>query len=176
MKSLLYSLVIAGVVFLPCSDAAAPQIVTDPGATPRELYGAARLADAIAKAGVSLGAGSRILAGARSSSIFANTASLPAFPEGATEAFRLKRSGNDWLVAGRGGAVELQRRGQCGPRSGCRRRSGCGGLLGPASGLGLDDLGTGCRLWLPLRLIVRPFGAEDRSALAGRDRPQRLAA
>ena len=86
------------------------------GTGPRELYAAARRADAIAKAGVSLGAGSRILAGARSSSIFANTASLPAFPEGATEAFRLKRSGNDWLVAGSDpsgvlyGCLEMARR------------------------------------------------------------------
>ena len=116
MKSLLCAIVIPGLMFLPCADAEGPQIVTDPGATPRELYAASRLADAIAKAGVSLGAGSRILAGTRSSSIFANTSPLPAFPEGATEAFRLKRSGNDWLVAGSDpsgvlyGCLEMARR------------------------------------------------------------------
>jgi hypothetical protein len=116
MKSLLYSVVIPGLMFLPCASAAAPQIVTDPAATPRELYAASRLADAIAKSGVSLGTGSRILAGTRSSSIFANTAAPPPFPEGATEAFRLKRSGNDWLVVGSDasgvlyGCLEMARR------------------------------------------------------------------
>jgi hypothetical protein len=116
MKSLLYSVVIPGLMFLPCADAAAPQIVTDPGATPRELYAASRLSEALAKSGVSLGTGSRILAGTRSSSIFADTTSLPGFAEGATEAFRLKRSGNDWLVVGSDpsgvlyGCLEMARR------------------------------------------------------------------
>jgi hypothetical protein len=116
MKALLYAVVIPCLMFMPRANGAAPQIVTDPGATPRELYAVSRLADAIAKAGVSLGAGSRILAGTRSSSIFSNAASLPAFPEGATEAFRLKRSGNDWLVVGSDpsgvlyGCLEMARR------------------------------------------------------------------
>lgn len=92
----------------------AAEVVTDPAATPRELYGAARLDSALAKAGIRLPAGSRILAGTQNSSIFGNTA--PAFPEGASEMFRLKRNSRGWLVIGSDpsgvlyGCLELARR------------------------------------------------------------------
>jgi hypothetical protein len=81
---------------LPCA-AQTGEIVTDPSATPRELYAAARVTDALAKAGVSLPAHSRIVAATESSSLFRNP---PRLPDNAMEAFRLTRAGNDWLVIG----------------------------------------------------------------------------
>lgn len=115
MKAFLLVFAIVVLAILPCA-APAATVITDPAATPRELYGVSRLTDAVAKAVESLPAGSRILAGTRSSSLFANTASLPAFSDGATETFRLQRVGNDWLVVGSDpsgvlyGCLELARR------------------------------------------------------------------
>ena len=73
-------------------------VVTDPAATPRELYGAARIEAALTKTGVALPAGSKILAGTQSSSIFAG-AETGAVPSG-VEAFHLKHAGNNWLIVG----------------------------------------------------------------------------
>lgn len=109
----------AGLAILITSLAALPLvaqtggIVSDPSATPRELYGAARLTDAMKKAGVNLPDHSRILVATRSSSLFSEAAS---FPDNEAEAFRLRRSGNDWQVIGSDpsgvlyGCLELARR------------------------------------------------------------------
>src|SRR5690349_17379266 len=115
MKVLLSALVAAGIVVLPTAPAAESLIQTAPDATPREIYGASRLSDALASAGVRLPAGSRILAGTRSAAIFSDIPNLPVVPDGA-EAFALKRAGNNWLIVGSDpsgvlyGSLEMARR------------------------------------------------------------------
>lgn len=103
---------LAVLALVAASAHAAVQIVSDPHATPREQYGAARLqpaVEAIAGAG-------RIVAATRSSAIFAEFGELPAFAAGSTEAFRLRRAGNAILVIGSDasgvlyGSLELARR------------------------------------------------------------------
>jgi len=78
----------------------AVRVVTDAEASPRELYGADRLRSAIVSSIADAPAGAEILAGQRSSSLFAGIPKLPAFAPGESEAYRLLRRGNRWLVTG----------------------------------------------------------------------------
>src|SRR5438445_12069177 len=75
-------------------------ITLDAHASPRESYGASRLRKVLEAPGVHAPEGARVIAAVRSSSLFANDPDLPRFEEGATEAFRLRRAGNRWLVIG----------------------------------------------------------------------------
>lgn len=93
---------------------ASVQVITDPHATPRELFGASRLRAAVA----SIGGQGRIVAAIRSSSLFAEFPEVPRFAAGTSEAFRLRRIRDTWLVVGSDasgvlyGALELARRTQ----------------------------------------------------------------
>ncbi len=88
-------------------------VITAPGASPRELYAASRLKDAIAKAHLRLPDNSRILVGTQASSLFGHAAF---FPGNTSEAFHLEQRGNEWWVAGSDpsgvlyGCLELARR------------------------------------------------------------------
>ena len=79
----------------------------------REMLGIERLRSALA--GVSQ-PGARVLVGTRASDAFTGLAGLPDFESGASEAFRLLRRGDRWLVIGRDpsgvlyGCLELARR------------------------------------------------------------------
>jgi len=83
---------------LPCLMGAV-SVVTDPSATPRELYGAERLRAAVASLR-SAPEGAQVLAAVRSAPLFAKYGDLPRFASGETEAFFLRRSGNTWFVGG----------------------------------------------------------------------------
>ena len=90
-------------------------IATDPQATPRELYGAARLREALERTVPGANAAGTILVGVNSSSLFAGMAGLPDFAA-RTEAFHHSRVGDRWIVAGSDpsrvlyGCLELARR------------------------------------------------------------------
>jgi hypothetical protein len=74
-------------------------ISTDPQATPRELYGASRLQEALDRAAPGTKSAGTVLVGVRSSGLFTGIPGLPAF--GArTESFHLGRAGNRWVVIG----------------------------------------------------------------------------
>jgi hypothetical protein len=79
--------------------AGAVTVVTDPQATPRELYGAERLREALAHTVPGAKASETVLVGVKSSSLFAGIAGLPDFA-GKTESFHLGRVGNRWVVEG----------------------------------------------------------------------------
>jgi hypothetical protein len=99
MNSLTLAFSFAAVALLPCL--AAPAVVTtDPSATPRELYGASRLTDALNQQRITLPTAARILVGKRSSPLFQSTDVAAVFPDTASEAYQLKHSGKDWLVVG----------------------------------------------------------------------------
>jgi len=100
MTTRLLALLIAGAACALAHPAAAVSVVTDPAATPREKYAASRLEEALEKSRAALPSGFRILAGVRSSALFAHAESLPDFPAGTSEAFVWKRQNNDWLIAG----------------------------------------------------------------------------
>jgi hypothetical protein len=91
--------------------AAPATVTTDPQATPRELYGASRLSDALDHSGA---ASATVLVGVKSSSLFTGVA-LPDLA-GRTESFHLGRAGNRWVVEGSDpsgvlyGCLELARR------------------------------------------------------------------
>ena len=91
---------------------ASVRVITDPQATPRELFGASRLR----AAGDSLAGPARVLAATESSTLFAEFPGLPRFPTGASEAFLLRRVRDTWLVVGSDasgvlyGCLELARR------------------------------------------------------------------
>jgi hypothetical protein len=112
MKPVASALLLLLAAVLP-SLAETSAVITAPGATPRELYAASRLNDAIARANVRLPEHSRILVGTRTSSLFG---SHPPFSDNASEAFRLMRSGDEWWVIGSDpsavlyGCLELARR------------------------------------------------------------------
>jgi hypothetical protein len=112
MKSAIFAASFVSIAMLQSVAQAAP-VVMDPAATPRELYAASKLVDAMTKAGVTLPSHSRILIGTRSSSLFSKT---ELFPQNVTEAFRLTRAADDWLVIGSDpsgvlyGCLELARR------------------------------------------------------------------
>lgn len=84
--------------------------------SPREQHGIARLRAAVSAAPHQPGQGARIIVGRRSSKLFVGYPDVPAFAPGQTEAFLLKRIGNDWLVVGSDasgvlyGSLELARR------------------------------------------------------------------
>jgi hypothetical protein len=88
------------------------RVITDPHATPRELFGAARLRAAVEP----LAGQARIVSATRQSPLFAEFPDLPQFPAGTTEAFRLRRVRGTWLVVGSDasgvlyGSLELARR------------------------------------------------------------------
>lgn len=93
------ALLFAGVacsIARPVSHAA---VVVDPSAAPREKYAAARVEEALAKSGVTLPQGGRVLLGTPSSPVFSGI-SLPGFSSGASEAFLWMRHDRDWLIAG----------------------------------------------------------------------------
>jgi hypothetical protein len=96
------------------TSAATVQVVTSPQATPRERFGAERLRAAVVELNVP--AGTRIVLGLRSSSKIEAYKALPELWPGASEAFVLKRIGDDWIVAGSDssgvlyGALELASR------------------------------------------------------------------
>jgi hypothetical protein len=91
-------------------------VILDPGATPREKYGASRLEAVLNTTGFRVPKLARIIAGTRGSTIFAAYSGLPEFSAGETEAFQLRRSGSNWLVLGSDpsgvlyGCLELARR------------------------------------------------------------------
>src|ERR1017187_5660701 len=68
----------------------------------REMLGIERLRSALA--GVSQ-PGARVLVGTRASDAFTGLAGLPDFESGASEAFRLLRRGDRWLVIDRKSGV-----------------------------------------------------------------------
>jgi hypothetical protein len=113
----LYSRTLLVVSFLTSTlftSAATVQVVTSPLATPRERFGAERLRAAVA--GLNVPAGTRVVLGLRSSPKIEAYKALPELWPGASEAFVLKRIGNDWIVAGSDssgvlyGALELASR------------------------------------------------------------------
>jgi hypothetical protein len=115
MKALVLLCALAGLATIS-PGARAETVILDSASSARERYAASRLKDALAKAGVLPRPNTRILVGTKSSSLFAAEKSPPAFPEGASEAFQLKRAGADWLVIGSDpsgvldGCLELARR------------------------------------------------------------------
>ena len=95
---------------------AAVPVTVDAAASPREKYGASLLEAALDAPGVRAAARGRIVAGVRSSALFAGYSGLPDFAATDNEAFHLRRAGNDWLVVGSDpsgvlyGCLELARR------------------------------------------------------------------
>lgn len=90
---------------------AAVTVKTGPKPEPREKYAVERLTAAVQ----GLKGSGRIIVG-RAGSDELRPYNLPAFEAGASEAFRLKRAGNDWVVAGSDssgvlyGCLELEKR------------------------------------------------------------------
>ena len=95
---------------------AAVPVTMDPAATPRERYGIAQLESTLASPGVQAPKQGRIVAAVRTSSLFAGYSGMPDFKASESEAFHLRRAGNDWLVIGSDpsgvlyGCLELARR------------------------------------------------------------------
>jgi hypothetical protein len=91
-------------------------ILADPDASPRELYGVSRLKAAFETKGFNAPTEARVLVAMRSSELFAGISGLPSFGPNDSEAFRLLRRGNRWLVVGSDasgvlyGCMELARR------------------------------------------------------------------
>jgi hypothetical protein len=90
-------------------------VVTDPLATSREIYGAARLREVLEHTVLGAKATGTILVGMQSSSLLAGVTGLPQWAEH-PESFHLGRAGNRWVVAGSDpsgvlyGCLELARR------------------------------------------------------------------
>lgn len=80
--------------------AAAIRVSLDSAATPREAYGASQLEAALNSTEVHLPVNGRVVAAVRSSALFAGYSGLPNFSTSDSEAFHLRRAGNDWLVLG----------------------------------------------------------------------------
>ncbi len=100
----------------PCSYAAV-SVTLDPQASSREAYGAARLSAVLARPNIRVPAAARVLAATHDSKLLAGRTGLAGtFRSGETEAFRLLRRGNDWLIVGSDqsgvlyGCLELARR------------------------------------------------------------------
>jgi hypothetical protein len=95
---------------------AAVRVTLDPAATPREKYGAARLEAALDSPGVRPPGHGRIIAAVRTSTLFGGYSGLPEFNGSDSEAFHLRRAGDNWLVVGSDasgvlyGCLELARR------------------------------------------------------------------
>ena len=75
-------------------------VVIVPDASPREQFGADELRSVLGSTPVDAPENAEILIGQRSSRLFDNFSNIPAFAPGASEAFRLLRRGNQWLVIG----------------------------------------------------------------------------
>lgn len=84
---------------LPMAAATVP-VTLDPAATPRERYGVSQLVAALDAPGVRAPARGTVVVGVRSSALFAGYSGLVEFAAGDSEAFQLRRAGNDWLVVG----------------------------------------------------------------------------
>ena len=97
-------------------EAAALRVSLDAAATPREKYGAAQLEAALAAPEVRLPASAHVIAAVRRSALLASHTGLPVFGASDSEAFHLRRAGNDWLIVGSDpsgvlyGCLELARR------------------------------------------------------------------
>lgn len=74
-------------------------VTADRHATPRELFGIARLESALG-ALPAPAASARVIVGRRASEVFRAYPKLPGFAPGATEAYHLARIGDSWLVVG----------------------------------------------------------------------------
>ncbi len=113
MKLLLFSFLAALLSMPACASVA---ISLDPQATPRERYAASRLATVLDHPGFHAPSGAKVIAGIRSSRLVAGFSGLAAFAPGDTEAFQIRRAGNNWLVVGGSpsgvlyGCLELARR------------------------------------------------------------------
>ena len=79
---------------------AAIRVSLDENATPRETYGASQLEAVLTSPEVRLPAGSRVIAAVRGSALFAGYTGLPGFAAIDSDAFHLRRIGNNWLVVG----------------------------------------------------------------------------
>ncbi len=103
-------------VLLAVPARASVPIFLDPQATPREHYAASRLTTILEYPGFHAPYGARILAGVRSSTVFAEFSALSQFAPSDTEAFQIRRTGDNWLVVGSSpsgvlyGCLELARR------------------------------------------------------------------
>lgn len=111
--------IIALICLLPLVGLAAvtqDQVTSEAKTAPRESYGISQLRAAVSAAANKPAKDARIIVGQRSSKLFANYPDLAAFEPGQSEAFVLKRIGNDWLVVGSDpsgvlyGSLELARR------------------------------------------------------------------
>jgi hypothetical protein len=97
------------------AQAGAVTVATDPQATPRELYGAARLREALELTLPGATAVGSVLIGVKSSSLFTGITGLPDFAA-RPESFHLGRVRDRWVVAGSDpsgvlyGCLELARR------------------------------------------------------------------
>jgi hypothetical protein len=83
----------------PIAARASVPVITAPNATPREKYGAERLAGILQDISAPAPADARVIVAVRNSRVLSQYP-LAQFWPGATEAFLLKRIGNTWIVAG----------------------------------------------------------------------------
>lgn len=90
-------LIFVAALALPVT-AATVDVITPKDATPREHFGADKLRAAVSALNVP--AGMRVVLGLRGSAAIERYKNLPELWPGATEAFVIKRIGNDWIVAG----------------------------------------------------------------------------
>ena len=86
-------------LLLGVASAAPVKVVTEPGASARELYGAERLRDALERLNQSAPAGANVVVGLLSSSDVARF-HLPEFWPQAKEAFLIRQVGKTWVVTG----------------------------------------------------------------------------
>jgi hypothetical protein len=75
-------------------------VITDPQASPRELFGVTKLTTVLEATNFNAPEGASVLAAIYSSRIFDSVPNLARFTPGETEAFHLFRVGNKWLVVG----------------------------------------------------------------------------
>jgi hypothetical protein len=90
---------IATLLLLPVAAFATVPVITAPNATPREKYGAERLAGILQDISTPSPADAKVIVAVRNSPVLSQYP-LAQFWPGATEAFLLKRVGNTWIVAG----------------------------------------------------------------------------
>ncbi|MGC1186174.1 MAG: hypothetical protein WA871_02170 [Candidatus Acidiferrales bacterium] len=86
-------------LILPVAAFASVPVITTPNATPREKYGAERLAEVLQSITAPAPDDAKVIVAVRDSPVLAHYP-LAQFWPGATEAFLLKRIGNTWIVAG----------------------------------------------------------------------------
>jgi hypothetical protein len=87
-------------VFLAQAQRMHSPVLTDPSATPREIYGASKLSSTLDGLSVRIPKSTRILVGVRSAPLFASVSNLPAFAGSESEAFHILRRDNLILVLG----------------------------------------------------------------------------